>query len=146
MHIFDPERFAVGGVIGRGKEIEGKPYAIFGKVREITLDPDDLPIRLLSFSLADMRRAVHAFEDIDKLIRVDKAVTAGELPAPSHTMLGGHNRTEDVYLLPEAEAVFDYMRARSRLRRPETQALAKARAKMLERIAAANTEFTETIE
>lgn len=149
MQIFDPERFAVGGTVGHPGDVPGRPIAAVGVVREIRPDPEDLPIPLVTFTVAELSTAcgfVGAPSTLPTLIK------RGEVPPPLMAATGLRGQPVHCYSLPQAEAIVAYFELRQRGKlfggraassRDDT--LESARQTMLSLVTAANDEIMEII-
>lgn len=59
MLCFDPDKFAVTGDMPMTTvDLPGKPWAKYGKVRDVFLVTDDLPIRMVTFTMLEMAELV----------------------------------------------------------------------------------------
>lgn len=142
MRVFDPDKFAVGGVLGSRKNLPGRPLSVYGRVRNIILDPDDMPIPMLTLSSVDLREASAGNPDTGP-VKIQKNVEADVFPAPIWHGHGLWPRPELVYTLPEVEAIMEFLRVRANVQGARNTALEKARRDMLRLVEAARTEMME---
>lgn len=119
MLCFDPDRFAVTGEpVATRMELPGKPYAPMGLVREVTLSEDDLPYRMVCFSMRDMGLIF----DVDGLVLAKRFIRYG-WPEPIYTArqpqmhAQGHGLTWHpvmVYTYPEAATLIHHYKTAKR--------------------------------
>lgn len=155
MMFFDPDRFAVyAGFLGEVVELEGKPYTAYGQVRDVTIQPDDLPVRCVCFNIEELSHAVDGLKrstrDPNRRHLIRRSNRDGSVPAPIFEAMGATSWNIPhrcrVYLYPEAQAIIDTFRAAYRRRKAfSIEKFAKEHEDMLLAIDAARAEATETI-
>lgn len=151
---FDPDAFAVtAGFDGERVTLPGKPLSPFGMRRQVVIDPQDLPMPMVCFTLLDMQSALLGERrDFLSVVRTLQGhVTRGLIPFPVFAVVPNAQlygpTTKHVYLYPEAHAIYSALLPEgdpSLGIRPAV--FAKNRPTMLEAIHAARTEALETTE